>query len=84
MQLLPARSSKTGGAVLQSSLNTPQERCKTYLKGKVVGVAVVNGVINVLDPDDRNDRAKGLLPCNAHVLQRTQQAFWVTHLMQCR
>lgn len=40
----------------------------TYLKSQVVGVAVVNGVVNVLDADDRNDGAKGLLPCNAHVL----------------
>ena len=40
----------------------------TYLKSQVVGVAVVNGVINVLDADDRDNGAKGLLPCNAHVL----------------
>ena len=40
----------------------------TYLKCKVVGVAVVNGLVNGLDTNDRDDWAKGLLPCNAHVL----------------
>ncbi len=44
------------------------DRCGAYLKSQVVGVAVVNGVINVFDADDRDDGAKGLLPCNAHVL----------------
>ena len=44
----------------------------THLKGKVVGVAVVNGIINVLDSDDWDDGAKRLLPGNAHVLQATE------------
>ncbi len=44
------------------------DRCAVYLKSQVVGVAVVNGVVNVLDTDDRDDGAKGLLPCNAHIL----------------
>ena len=44
----------------------------THLKGEVVGVAMVNGIIDVLDPDDWNDGAKRLLPGNAHVLQANQ------------
>ena len=50
-----------------------------YLKGKVVRVAVVNGVINVLDADDWDDGAKRLLPCNAHVLQAKQHQDSISH-----
>ena len=44
------------------------DMCAVYLQSQVVGVAVVNGVVNVFDADDRDDGAEGLLPCNAHVL----------------
>ncbi len=58
---------------------------RLYLKGQVVGVAVVNGIVNVLDTDDRDDRAEWLLPCNSHVLQHSiqhQQAAAVTHVLE--
>ncbi len=38
------------------------------LEGKVVGVAVVDGVLDGLDTDDGHDGAEGLLPGDPHVL----------------
>ena len=39
----------------------------TDLKGKVVGIAVVDGLLDGLHPDDGHDRAEGLLPGDPHV-----------------
>ena len=40
-----------------------------HLQGQVVGVAVVDGVLDCLHTDDGHHRAEGFLPRNAHFLQ---------------
>ena len=49
-------------------VNQQHQDAASDLESKVVGVAVVDGILDGLDPDDGHDRAKGLLPCNPHVL----------------
>lgn len=38
-----------------------------YLKCKVTSITVFNAFFSCVDPQDRNHRSKGLLPCDSHI-----------------